>query len=300
MKKNNLIATTCYGALLMAALGACTNPRYIHSPSVHNAAFLRQQGDFKLTVAGAGNPGKIFSSATNEDESLDHSAGFDGQAAVALSDHFMLTASGMYRGEKDKYNDDDLRNTDQHALVRYDRHAFDIGAGFFTPMGQSRRVYFNGVLGVGFGKMSSRDVVDPVDPDRSRHYEANTLKYFIHPAFNLFFNDYLRMSVAPRFSLLKLNNIQTNYTIEEERILGYDDARRNTFGLFEPAILLQAGFKNNDWLKLDMGFNFSTDPFTTKSNGSDDVPNPEVRTYNVQSRNFLFSLGLSFYPQRRR
>lgn len=302
MKKNDVMAMKYYGVLLIAAmiLGACTNPRYIHSPSVHNATFFRQQGDFKFTVAGAGNPAKIFSSVTNEDESLDHSAGFDGQAAVALTDHFMLTASGMYRGEKDKYNDDDLSGVDRNTLVRYDRHAFDLGAGFFTRMGQSGRGYFNSVLGVGFGKMSSSDVADPMDPERSRYYKANTVKYFIHPAFNFFFNDYLRMSIAPRFSLLKLNNIQTNYTDEEERVLGYGEARRNTFGLFEPAILLQTGFKNNDWLKLDMGFNFSADPFTTRSNGSDDRLNPDVKTYNVQSRNFLLSVGLSFYPQRRR
>ena|SRR5690606_9967087 len=94
--------------LFSAALFSCTNPRYISSPSVHNAAFLREQGDFKFSVAGAGNPVKIFESIDDEDESLNHSYGFDGQAAVAVSNHFMLTASGMVRSEKDKYSSDDL------------------------------------------------------------------------------------------------------------------------------------------------------------------------------------------------
>ncbi|MCH5600340.1 hypothetical protein [Niabella ginsengisoli] len=280
-------------------LVACANPRYINSPSVHNAAFLREQGDFKFSVAGAGNPAKIFSSISDDDESLDHSAGFDGQAAIAITNHFMLTASGMYRSEKDRYKDDDLSGVDRRTDVGYNRHMFDIGAGFYTRMGQSKG-YFNGVAGVGFGKMSSTDNVDPADAARSRRYEANTLKYFLHPSFNFFFNDYLRMSVAPRFSLLKLNNIRTSYTAEEEAILGYNEARNNTFGLFEPSILLQTGFKNNDWLKLDLGFNFAADPFTTKSNGNDDNPTPDVDTYNVQSRNFLLSVGVSVYPMRKK
>lgn len=279
---------------------ACANPRYIHSPSVHNASFLRQQGDFKISAAGAGNPTKIFSriDSDDNDESLGHSAGFDGQVAVAVTHHFMLTASGNYRDEIDHFKNDDLSNIERKTDVRYSRHGFYFGAGFFTPMGRSEKVYFNGVVGVGFGKMSSTDFVNPADAARFRRYEANTLKYFFHPSFNFFFNEYMRMSVAPRFSLLRLNNIHTSYTDEEEVILGYKDTRNTTFGLFEPSVLLQAGFKNNDWLKLDFGFNFASDPFISKKSGSGD--HPDVDTYNVQSRNFLMSIGISVYPVRKR
>jgi hypothetical protein len=66
-------------------------------------------------------------------------------------------------------------------------------------------------------------------------------------------------------------------------------------------VLLQTGFKNNDWLKLDFGLNFSTDPFTTsKSDNSEYGVPAETKTYNVQSRNFLLSVGLSVYPGRRK
>lgn len=297
----NLILTpkSLINLLLILSIGlfACTNPRYINSPSVHNAAFLKQQGDFKFSVAGAGNPVAMLNKIDDgsDDETLDHSYGFDGQAAVAITDHFMLTASAMVRNEKDKYNEDDLSNTGSNTLVSYKRTMVDIGAGFYSAMGAGKKAYFNGVAGVGFGKMSSADNAAPYNAERHRKYEANTVKYFVHPSFNFFFNDYLRMSVAPRFSLLKLNSIKTSYTEDEELKLGYYYARSKTFGLFEPAVLLQAGFKNNDWLKLDMGFNFSSDPFT--SGTPDKYGNPNVDHYNVQSRNFLFSLGLSFYPQ---
>ena len=284
--------------ILSISFFACTNPRYINSPAVHNAAFFKQQGDFKFSAAGAANPTTIFSSVSNDDESLDHSTGFDGQAAVAVTNHFMLMASANYRDEKDRFNDDDISDTKRKTDVRYNRHEFDFGAGFYTAMGRSEKVYFNAVAGVGIGKMSSTDKVDPADASRYRRYAANTMKYFLHPSFNFFFNDYFRMSVAPRFSLLQLNNIHTNYTDEEETILGYKEVRNKTFGLFEPAILLETGFKNNDWLKLDMGFNFSSDPFTSSNSGHDSYPDAKI--YKVQSRNFLMSLGLSFYPGRKK
>lgn len=282
--------------LLFALLNSCTNPRYINSPSVHNAAFLKQQGDFKFSVAGAGNPAKIFKNIDDDpnDETLDHSYGFDGQAAVALTNHFMITASGTYRNERDKYSNDDLSILNA-TKVSYNRRMFDIGAGFYTPMGRSEKVYFNGVIGVGLGNMSSSDDAHPYDVSRHRTYDANVVKYFLHPSFNFFFSDYMRMSVAPRFSILKLHNIHTTYSNDEEITLGYIHARNHTFGLFEPAILLQAGFRNNDWLKLDMGFNFSSDPFTSKNNDY-----PSIDTYRVESRNFLFSIGLSFYPMGKR
>lgn len=297
MIKLKIYSAIFYSTLIaIVFLSACTSPRYINSPSAHNAAFLSQRGDFKLSGSATANPFKIFNNLDNE-ESVDHSYGFDGQAAVAVTNHFMVTASGNYRNEKDKYDDDDMMDTEDNNIVKYNRSMFDVGVGFFTPMGASEKVYFNGVVGVGFGKMSSSDDIQPYEQVRHRTYDANTMKYFLHPSFNFFFNDYLRMSIAPRFSLLKLSNIKTSYAGEEEAVLGYSYARTKTFGLFEPSILLQTGFRNNDWLKLDFGFNFATRPFTSKFK---DDSYPDIDTYNLKSRNFLFSLGLSFYPMNRR
>ena len=296
--KQNLVFPIVLFALLF--LSACSNPRYINSPSVHNAAFFREQGDYKFSVAASGNPAKIFSavnSIENENEIAGHAYGFDGQAAVAVTNHFMLTASAMYRNEKDRYDDDDI-DIANNTLVSYTRQMFDVGAGFYTRMGASGRSYFNGVFGAGFGKMNSTDNAIPFTTVRDRTFDANTRKLFVHPSFNLFFSDYFRMSIAPRFSLLKLYDIQSTYTLSEETSLGYSDVHNKSYGVFEPSILMQAGFKNNDWLKLDFGFNFSTDPFITKTN---DYGDPKIeRDYNVKSRNFLLSLGLSFYPHRTR
>ncbi len=292
--KNNIQHSLYLGFISTLFLAACSNPRYINSPSVHNAAFFRQQGDFKLSAAAAGDPTGLI----EEDNGRERSYGFDGQAAVAVTDHFMLTAGGMYRSERDKYNNDDLDNGTTPIKVDYTRSMFELGAGFFTPMGRSQKTYFNGVFGVGFGKMQSNDQANPVNTIRNRNFDADLMKYYFHPSFNMFFNDYIRMSVAPRFSILKLNNIRTNYLEVEENLLGYADARERAFGVFEPSIMLQTGFRNNDWLKLDFGLNFASDPFTLRSIDDDDRVYP--KHYNVQSRNMLISVGLSFYPMGNR
>lgn len=290
-KNNTLIVPACGLVLFAMSLFSCSNPRYINTPAVHNAAFFKQQGDFKLSVAGSGD----ITSIIEEDDNQKGGWGFDGQAAVAVTNHFMISVGGMHRTERDKYRDDDLfDNNSRDIKVDYTRTMFDVGIGFYTPMSQSNKVFFNGIFGVGFGKMKSKDNAIPFDGLRSRYFDANIRKYNIHPSFNFFFSDYFRMSVAPRFSFLRLDNVETSYSQAEQDILGYSDVRDQTFGVFEPAILLQAGFRNNDWLKLDFGFNFATDPFTTKSGEYSNRTYAE--TYNVQSRNFLVSLGLSFYP----
>ncbi|MFV0604329.1 MAG: hypothetical protein ACK5NK_00685 [Niabella sp.] len=282
---------------LIIAFCSCSNPRYISSPPVHNAAFLQQKGDYKFSVSGAVNPDKLFK---NHDEYYEngYSYGFDGQAAVALTNHFFIAGSGTIRSEQDIYNNDDLGLVTSQTKVDYNRQMFDIGAGFYTSLSSRNRAYFNGLFGVGFGSLHIKDNAKPITSIRERKFDANYTKFNIHPSFNFFFNDVFRMSIAPKFSVLRLNSINSTYNDTEEGTLGYNEARNNTFGLFEPAVLLQTGFRNLPWLKLDFGFNFSSDPFTT--NNEDGGPTPESDIYNVKSRNFLFSFGLSFYPQVRK
>lgn len=287
-----------YSFILIVVLffGACNNPRYINAPSAHNAAFLKQRGDFKISVAASGNPLSLIA----EDNDQAFNVGIDGQAAVAVTDHFVITAGVMDRTERNNYSNDDLfKNESRNTRIEYKRTIFDIGAGFFTPVSGSKKVYFNGVAGVGFGKIQSKDDADPYSVERSRIYNADVLKYYFNPSFNFFFNNYFRMSVAPRVSVLSFNNINTTYSQEEETMLDYGIARKKAFFLFEPSLLLQTGFRNNDWLKLDFGFNFSSNPFTfTSSDESHSSVYPKF--YNLNSRNIIFSLGLSFYPRLRK
>ncbi|WP_300600130.1 hypothetical protein [Niabella sp.] len=282
---------------LLSCLFSCStiHPRYINNPAAYSPSFFRHKGDLKLSGAFAFNPDN-WGSDTSSNGVHRKNLGFDGQAAVAVTDHFMIQAGGMYRTEKDVYNNDDITATNSGMKINYTRSMFDIGAGFYTAMGGSGKVYFNSVLGAGFGSSRSTDIGVPVE--RNRNYDFDFIKYHFTPSFNFFFTDNVRLSVAPRVSLMTANNIKTNYTEEEQLRLNY-----NTFGkkgkvFFEPSLLFQGGPSNVPWLKFDLGAHFATNPLASSSNENN--PPTVYESGKLRSRRFLLSLGLSFYPFEKR
>lgn len=276
------------------ALCSCTNPRYINSPSAYNASFFRQQGDMKFSAAASVNPSTFNKDFTSNNDDVDNTFGLDGQAGFAVSDHFLIEVGGLYRNEVDHFSDDDLTSNDVAMKVGYKRSMFNLGLGYYTPMGRSGRNYFNLILDGAYGKVTSYDDADPYSDARHRTYEANPFKLTLKPEFNFFPSEVFRMSFAPRFSMLKMTNIKTTYSPNEQQTLGYDGAKENLMTFFEPSIHLQAGPRNANWLKFDFGFNFATNPLTgtTVDNGLPIVG----ETYDLHSRSFLLTFGLSFYP----
>lgn len=253
---------------------------------------MKISGSFSLHPSGLN---RDYTAETND---VDNSLGLDGQVGFALSDHFLMELSAMHRNEADHFNDDDLGSSDNGSLVKYRRSLFSLGLGYYTPMSASGKNYFNIVVDGGIGRMLSYDNSNPYNFSRFRVYEARLLKLSLKPAFNFFFNDAFRMSFAPRFALLKLNNIGTTYTLTEEQTLGYHTARDKFLPMFEPSLHLQAGPPRAKWLKFDVGFNFATNPLV--SNNTDKGTPVVTESYDLYSRGFLMTFGLSFYPFERR
>ncbi|ANH83383.1 hypothetical protein A8C56_22490 [Niabella ginsenosidivorans] len=282
---------------LVFFLASCssTNPRYINSPAVYNAVFFREKGDLKLTGAFAANPDDLFNNPdldSNQRHTIDRNLGFDVQAAYAVTDHFLIQAAGMRRFEKDLYNNDDLMDGNKGSKISYTRSMIEVGAGFYTEMGGSGKVYFNGVLGAGFGSSKSTDTGTPTE--RRHYFDFDFIKYHLTPSFNFFFTENARLSVAPQFSLLTSNNIRTSYSEEEQSMLGYTSMKNKGRVFFEPSLLFQAGFPGISWMKLDVGAHFATNPLAASTH--EDSPPAVYENREVRSRRFLLSLGLSFYP----
>lgn len=278
--------------LFFASCGS-TNPRYINNPSVHNASFFREKGDLKISGAAAANPNKLFSNMRYDSTingKLDKNVGFDVQAAYAFTDHFFLEAGAMYRSEKDRFRDDDI-DTNDGSMIDYTRSMFDVGFGYYRPIGSSRRAFFNLSLGAGFGASKSTDIGIP--SQRRRTHDFNFVKYRLTPSFNFFFTENARLSIAPRISLLSTNGIKTNYTEDELDRLGYDNLPRMLNMNFEPSILFQSGFPKLPWMKLDAGFHFATNPYDVNATATDGTLTNRKK---LRSRKFLMSLGFSFYP----
>ncbi|MBO9617942.1 MAG: hypothetical protein J7539_02810 [Niabella sp.] len=285
-----IIAIVCLG------LDACsgTNPRYISNPSMYNAAFFRQKGDLKVSGAFVANPNNLLTSVrldTATKDEANKNMGFDGQIAYAVTDHFLIQGGGMYRSEKDIFNHDDIA-PNSGSQINYKRSQFDIGAGYYTAMGTSRKVFFNGVLSAGFGHSTSADIGTP--NERRRYFDFNFVKYQLTPSVNFFFTENARLSLAPRFSLLTANNFNTNYTAAEQEQLNYNTMGKGRL-LFEPGMLFQGGAPGLPWLKFEVGAHFSSNPLTavSESNGTTGFSDSDRR---LRSRRFLLSLGLSFYP----
>ncbi len=278
-------------ALFLLQSCSTTNPRYVSSPSVPNTTFFREKGDMKFAVSGSAAPFSLekYNYSNNKDYNRNRRSvyGVDGQAAFALSNHFMVAVDGVVRNEEDKYNKDDLDVTNDRSVIGYNRKMINGAIGVYAPLGVSQRAWFNFLAGIGVGRSTSQDNgYIGSSLKTNRYLNANLFKINLHPSFNFFFSEYFRMSVAPRFSFLKYNNIQTNYSHADLKTTQYEALEGHYLPLFEPSIILQSGFPGADWLKLDMGFHFSSDP--------------DIGAYNLNSRNFLFSLGFSIYPYKRR
>lgn len=286
MKKSQLVLIALAVGIVFSSCSS-TNPRYVSAPAVPNTAFFRQAGDMKFSGSANIAPGGKYFYRYDEDKNGRETSqvyGFDGQAAFAVSDHFLVSVGGMHRSELNKYNNDDLNSLNSRAEISYKRNMFDAGLGFYGPLGMGR-TYFNFVAGVGLGNVKSND--DGFSGNAltdHRYHDASFVKYNLHPSFNFFFTRYFRMSIAPRFSFLKYYDIKTNYTPTELKKVEYDALPDYYLPVFEPSLVLQSGFRGAEWLKLDAGFHFST--------------NPNIGAHNLRSRNFLISLGFSVYPFR--
>jgi hypothetical protein len=274
--------------ILTVVLFSCSSPRYVNSPAAYNATFFKEQGDLKVSASGSINPTRIGQNidGADSDGERNYATGLDGQVAYAITKNFLITAGGMYRNETDRFDEDELNSSNTESKVKYKRYMVDAGVGFYLPMGRSKRHYFNIIAGAGFGKSRHTDYGIP--DSRIRNYEADVAKFYLQPAFNFSFSEQFRMSLSPKISGFTFNNIKTNYDPAEESTLELDGVRGRTMMVFEPSLFFQVGFKNADWIKLDIGMNFSTPPFYLNVN-DDGGP-------NLYSRGFLFSLGTSFYP----
>lgn len=283
-------------------LTACSNPRYINSPSAHTGIFFKEKGDFKFSGAASFNPAGITNSYTINDtnDSKKTSFGFDAQGAVAVTDHFLISLGGFYRQEKDRFRKDDIGPTSSSKTgseARYNRSMVNLGLGFYTPLGTSKRTFINIIASGGLGKVTSTDDGTPFLTARHRYYDANFVKFSLQPQFNFFLSDVFRMSFDPKLSFMRFNNIKTNYTTAEEVSLGYDVVRAYTLPMFEPSILFEFGPRSADWLKFDLGLNFSTNPL--KSSNDSPTPGGIYEQYEIHSRPFLLSAGISVYPFKR-
>ena len=228
-------------------LSGCST-RQMYSSSAHNVPFLTTKGDSKVAAAYSVNS---VSPSGGEDYSVN---GYDFQGAYAITDHVALQIGYYGRNEKAI---DSTKNYFDESNIRYRRRVFEVGAGYYTPLNEKKKIFLEIFGGAGFGRFSFTDAgIDNNRLSYSRFHNANITKYYLEPSVT-FRGKRLATSVMPRFTAIKFSRIKTDYSDPELNKLDIDDLTRTTYVFFEPAVILSYGFKKVPGLRIETQLGFS-------------------------------------------
>ncbi|MEI9807293.1 MAG: hypothetical protein WDO16_05080 [Bacteroidota bacterium] len=251
---------------------SCNSPRYIYTPSPPNNPYFTEKGQSKLAAyySSGGDDNTISGEKNN---------GLDVQGAYAISNNWALTAGYSGRKERGVYSYAEYNFFDS-SVVDYKRSLVDMGGGYFLALNERRTVSFNLFGGLGFGKFSFTDKgIDKMRAGYNRFHSSNIVKWYAQPSLNALPGKYFRASFIFKFSFLHYGNISTSYTSDELQYFFLDKINNKTLFFFEPSFNMQIGIPKCDWLKIDGGFTFSTDPYDNNS--------------RIEARSFNASVGLS-------
>jgi hypothetical protein len=267
--------TTLFIAAAIAGLSSCYTPRFAYSPTAHNVPVLAEKNDSKLAVNYSTN---ADSRSTNNQYTRNRSNGIDVQGAYAITNHVGVQASYFTRTERTVSNQDNDNYFDS-SVIRYNRNLFEFGAGYFTPIDDKGKVFFQVFGGLGFGKFKFTDNgKDQSQSIYSRHHDANIMKYYIEPSITFKPKPVIAASLSARFSIVNFKNINTDYTIDEKKELKLDSLNRYASVFFEPSFVNSYGFNKLPGLRIEYQLGLSM------------LASRQIMDY----RRFNFSIGLMF------
>ncbi|WP_336515976.1 hypothetical protein [Pollutibacter soli] len=277
--------STIIVVVAICILSSCNSPRYIYGVTPQNLPALKKQGDFEIDAFYSTNGPEAY---TDDIESNGYSKGFDGNAAVAITNHWAVTGSLGYRWERSIYDDYYSGSGNLTAAkVDYYRMNWEAGTGYFASIHPKNKIYFQIFGGVGGGRYSMDDLnrVDPNNPSGglalTRFHDADVFRFYLHPAVHFHFNDYFSMAVAGKMTNVHYSNVRTDYSLLEQENYRLLALEGKTFTMFEPCIDLKFRIPEAEWISPHMQMGFST------------------YLSNYDTRKFNFSIGLAFLNPRK-
>lgn len=266
--------TTAF-VLLCIVIYSCNSPRYIYSPSPPNNPYFTKKGDSKIAAYYSGGSSRsTYGDGKNR--------GFDLQGAYSIDDHWAILADYFNRNEKDIY-DSYRTNFFDSSIVDYKRHITSIGGGYYTAIDKNQTAFFNIFGGIGMGKFSVTDNgLDKNGVQYSRFHNSSITKWYIQPSFNFMPSPNFNASFVGKFSFVSYGKISTSYQLEEQQYFYFDQLFKKTLFFFEPTFNMQIGASKCDWMKIDLGTTFSTNPYFQSTHS------------RARVRGFNFSAGLCF------
>lgn len=238
-------------ALLMIALCSCYSPRYVYSPAAHNVPVLTEKGDSKLAAYYSSN----LSSNTNinlADQHKSSGSGYDLQGAVAVTNHFAIQASYIKRKEVN-YALNNLNRADS-SVINYRRNLTELGAGYYTRLGERGIGLFQVFGGAGMGKSS---LLDLYNTGTKRHFNMTVQKLYLQPAFTFRYENIFTSTFSNRISFIYFDDIATDYSDEELRTYKLSNLNSNRQVFIEPCVITSFGINSLPGIQLEMQFGMS-------------------------------------------
>lgn len=263
---------TCTLFCFLLFFSSCYTPRYVYSPAAQNVPLLAEKGDSKLGIlystnlAGTKNiDGQTFSGYTN---------GIDVHSAYAISNKYAVQLNYFSRSEK---NGGDFASYSDSSVLRYKRNLTEIGAGYYTNLGDNKKLLFQVFAGIGLGKFSFTDNgLDAGGAATLNFHQANITKFYIQPVLIYQNKKRTAVSVSSRFSIINYSKIKTDYSADQ--LDGYEltGLGRSPVVFWEPAFIHAFGFKQLPFFRLEYQLGFSV----------------LMNRRFVDARSFNFSAGL--------
>lgn len=220
-------------------LAACYTPRYVYSPAAHNVPLFTKKADSKLGINYSSN----FASKAPYDKPAFkvRSNGMDIQGAYAFSKKFAIQAAWFTRTEK---NEGNYSTTFDSAIIRYHRRLGEVGLGYYTLLNRESSLIFQCFAGVGIGRFRFTDNgKDAGQATYNRFHGSRVVKLYVQPAFQYKNKKQAAASLSSRFSIISFNNIETNYTQQEQENFELDRISSSPAVFWEPAFINSFGFK---------------------------------------------------------
>ena len=224
--------------LMAVIISSCSSPRFAYSPSAHNAPVLTQKGDSKI----GGSYSTNFTGESKQNNVLvdNRSRGFDLQGAYAITDNFAVQASYFYRWEQTTGGPDSSN-------ILYNRNLTELGIGYYIPLNDNKKIFFQVFAGAGLGRFSFTDN----SKLGNFFHQANISKIYLQPALLFRSKGSFTTAISLRGSIIQYSKVKTNYNHNQLNDYKLDSLTNRAKFFFEPAFVTSFGFKNVPGLRLE-------------------------------------------------
>ena len=207
MRSTFKLSTVCLIGILMH-FTSCVH--YYYAPNAQNVPLLKEKNDTKLLVAVSGG---------------DEFTGFEAQFSRAVTDKIGVMANFIAGGGSEESN-----NESGSGLL------FEIGAGYYKPIGQ--KFVFEAYGGIGYGGVKNK-----YKPETSK---VNFTRFFVQPSFG-FTTRGFEIALSSRIAGLNYHSITSS-----SQIYDIEYIKDHKFSvLFEPALTIRGGW---DKVKLQLQY----------------------------------------------